>query len=165
VDALTAVPNRRRFDELLESEWKRAVRAKSGLAVAMVDIDRFKAFNDSYGHQKGDDCLRQVAATLADGLPRSGDAIARYGGEEFAVILPHTDLEGARQVAEALRRRILSLELPNQASELGGIVTVSCGVAAAEPADGGDPQGLLTRADRALYQAKRGGRNRVETAS
>jgi len=164
VDALTAIPNRRRFDELLDSEWKRAVRAHTPIAVAMVDIDHFKAYNDSSGHQKGDDCLRQVAAALADGLSRSGDAIARYGGEEFAVILPHTDREGAIQVADHLRRRIQSLEIAHHMSELGGVVTVSCGVASARPELGGDPQALLTDADRALYEAKRMGRNRVEAA-
>ena len=162
LDALTAIPNRRRFDELLETEWKRSLRTGSPLAVAMIDIDRFKAYNDGFGHQRGDDCLRRVAAELADGLPRSGDSICRYGGEEFAVVLPATDLEGARQVAEQLRRRVEVLGDRNPGSDVAPVVTVSCGVAAAVPdVHGGDPRSLVTAADRALYEAKNSGRNRV----
>ena len=134
------------------------------LAVVMIDIDWFKDFNDSYGHQRGDDCLRQVAAALADGLSRTGDAIARYGGEEFAVILPATDLEGAVRVAEQLRRRVQALGIPNQASQYSGVVTVSCGVAAIEPNLATDSQVLVAAADRALYEAKKAGRNRVIAA-
>lgn len=165
VDAVTSIPNRRRFDELLVAEWKRSVRAALPLAVVMIDIDWFKDFNDSYGHQRGDDCLRQVAAALADGLSRTGDAIARYGGEEFAVILPATDLEGARRVAELLRRRVQALGIPNQASLYSGVVTVSCGVAAIEPNLATDAHVLVAAADRALYEAKKTGRNRVVAAT
>ena len=165
VDAVTSIPNRRRFDELLAAEWKRAVRGHTPLALVMIDIDRFKRFNDSYGHQRGDDCLRQVAATLADGLSRSGDAIARYGGEEFALILPATDVEGAERVAEQLRRRVEALEIPNEASDIAPVVTVSCGVGADSPEMGGDLQRLLLKADRALYGAKGAGRNRVSVSS
>jgi diguanylate cyclase (GGDEF)-like protein len=164
VDAVTSIPNRRRFDELMVAEWKRSVRAALPLAVVMIDIDWFKDFNDSYGHQRGDDCLRQVAAALADGLSRSGDAISRYGGEEFAVILPATDLEGAVRVAEQLRRRVQALGIPNQASQYSGVVTVSCGVAAIEPNLATDAQVLVAAADRALYEAKKAGRNRVVAA-
>jgi diguanylate cyclase (GGDEF)-like protein len=164
VDAVTSIPNRRRFDELMVAEWKRSVRVALPLAVVMIDIDWFKDFNDSYGHQRGDDCLRQVAAALADGLSRTGDAIARYGGEEFAVILPATDLEGAVRVAEQLRRRVQALGIPNQASQYSGVVTVSCGVAAIEPNLATDAQVLVAAADRALYEAKKAGRNRVVAA-
>ncbi len=161
VDAVTAIPNRRRFDELLAAEWKRAVRARAPLGLVMIDIDRFKGFNDSQGHQRGDDCLRQVAATLADGLSRSGDAIARYGGEEFALVLPATDLEGAVRVAEQLRKRVLALAIPNPASDIAEVVTVSCGVAATVPEAANGVEGLLAAADRALYEAKKNGRNRI----
>ena len=165
VDAVTSIPNRRRFDELLSAEWKRAVRGHTPLALVMIDIDRFKRFNDSYGHQRGDDCLRQVAAALADALSRSGDAIARYGGEEFALILPATDVEGALRVAEQLRRRVEALAIPNAASDIAPVVTVSCGVAASSPEMGGDVEQLLLAADRALYSAKGAGRNRVSAES
>ncbi|MBZ0102288.1 MAG: diguanylate cyclase [Thermoanaerobaculia bacterium] len=163
VDSVTAVPNRRRFDEMFEAEWKRAARTHLPLALVMIDVDRFKEFNDTHGHQRGDDCLRQVAQALADGLSRSGDAIARYGGEEFTVILPATDGEGARRVAEHLRERVEELAIPNAASEVA-VVTVSCGVAATQPSADGEMDELLTQADRALYEAKRMGRNRVVVA-
>ena len=165
VDAVTAIPNRRRFDELLGAEWKRAVRSHAPIAVAMVDIDRFKAFNDSLGHPRGDDCLRQVAAALADALSRAGDAICRFGGEEFAVLLPVTDLEGAVNVAEHLRRRVEALAVPHPASDAAPVVTVSLGVAAVTPEVGLDPKVLIRAADRALYDAKRAGRNRVVASS
>ncbi|KAB2961995.1 MAG: diguanylate cyclase, partial [Thermoanaerobaculia bacterium] len=151
VDAVTSIPNRRRFDELLASEWKRAVRAHAPIAVAMVDIDRFKAYNDSLGHPRGDDCLRQVASALADGLSRVGDAICRFGGEEFAVLLPVTDLEGALTVAEHLRSRVEALAEPHPASDAAPVVTVSVGVSAVTPEVGLDPQVLIRAADRALY--------------
>jgi diguanylate cyclase (GGDEF)-like protein len=162
---VTSIPNRRRFDELLAAEWKRAVRGHTPLALVMIDIDRFKSFNDAQGHQRGDDCLRQVAATLADGLSRSGDAIARYGGEEFALILPATEVEGAARVAEQLRRRVMALGIPHPGSDIEPVVTVSCGVAASSPEMGGSVEHLLHEADRSLYAAKNGGRNRVASTS
>lgn len=165
VDAVTSIPNRRRFDELLAAEWKRAVRGHTPLALVMIDIDRFKSFNDAQGHQRGDDCLRQVAATLADGLSRSGDAIARYGGEEFALILPATEVEGAARVAEQLRRRVMALAIPHPGSDIEPVVTVSCGVAASSPEMGGGVEHLLHEADRSLYEAKNGGRNRVASTT
>jgi diguanylate cyclase (GGDEF)-like protein len=164
VDSVTAVPNRRRFDELLAAEWKRATRVRTPVGLVMIDIDRFKAYNDDQGHQRGDDCLRQVAAALADALSRSGDAICRYGGEEFAVILPATEVEGARRVAEHLRRRAEALAVPHPASDVAAVVTVSCGVAALVPEIGLEPEILVRAADRALYDAKAAGRNRVVAA-
>ncbi len=158
VDALTAVPNRRRFDELLAEEWKRAVRGATPLGLVLIDIDAFKAYNDDFGHREGDECLKLVASVLADGLARSGDAIARYGGEEFAVILPATDSVGALQVAETLRRRVEAQTLP-QAGGARRQVTVSCGVAAMVPAVDQESGGLFQRADEALYRAKRAGGN------
>ncbi len=158
VDALTSVPNRRRFDELFEEEWKRAVRSTVPLGLVLVDIDAFKAYNDEFGHREGDECLRLVASVLADGLARSGDTIARYGGEEFAVVLPSTDAVGTVQVAEQLRRRVES----QCAVRPGGArrqITVSCGVSAVTPAVGQEPGELFQRADEALYRAKRAGGN------
>ncbi|MGE0641537.1 MAG: diguanylate cyclase [Thermoanaerobaculia bacterium] len=159
VDALTSVPNRRRFDELLEKEWKRSLRAGSSVGLILIDIDSFKAYNDAYGHLQGDECLRQVASAMADGLVRSGDVIARYGGEEFAVILPATEASGAMQVAELLRRRVEALALPHARARGLGVLTVSCGAAAIVPALETDPAELIRRADEALYRAKRSGGN------
>lgn len=164
LDPVTSIPNRRRFDELLSEEWRRAVRAGTRLALLMVDVDAFKAFNDSYGHQRGDDCLRQVAATLSDGLSRAGDSVARYGGEEFAILLPGTDAAGAFLLAERLRRQIAGLAIPHRASAVAPHLTVSCGIAVRSPSAGEDPGLLVAAADGALYAAKNGGRNRTAMA-
>lgn len=163
VDAVTSVANRRRFDEVLDLEWRRAARQRTPIALAMIDIDCFKAYNDTYGHQRGDDCLRAVAAGLADGLVRAGDAVGRYGGEEFGVILPGTGLAGAALVAEQLRLRIEQLAIEHRSSAVRPFVTISCGVASLVPVEGEDPRDLLHRADLALYRAKQRGRNRVVT--
>ncbi len=163
VDALTAVPNRRRFDALFDEEWKRCMRGGSPLSLLMLDIDSFKGFNDTYGHLAGDGCLKSVALCLADGLVRSGDAVARYGGEEFAVILPATDVAGALLVAENLRRRVERLAIATTASKTGKVVTVSCGVASITPSLDQDPAELFRRADEALYRAKRAGGNSIQT--
>jgi two-component system chemotaxis family response regulator WspR len=137
------------------------VRTRAPLAVIMIDIDEFKPFNDTFGHQKGDERLRQVAAALADCLPRSGDILARYGGEEFAGILPSTDAAGAMVVAEQLRRSVAARQLPHGAPGAGPTITVSCGVAVVVPDLALSPQALVVAADLALYDAKRAGRNRV----
>ena len=160
-DGLTGIPNRRHFDETLGREWRRAARSRRPLSLLMLDIDYFKFFNDTEGHQAGDACLRNVALALSETLHRAGDMIARYGGEEFAVLLPETDAEHALQVGEALRRRVEALQLPHAASPLG-IVTASIGVATAVPPRDGSGWGDFVRvADAALYDAKRLGRNRV----
>ena len=164
VDALTSVPNRRRFDELFQEEWKRCLRAESPLSLVMIDIDSFKAYNDAFGHQVGDRCLKSVALALADGLVRSGDTISRYGGEEFGVVLPATDVAGALLVAEHLRRRVERLAIPTQASRSSRVVTVSCGVATTIPSVDQDPSELFRRADEALYRAKRAGGNSTQTS-
>lgn len=160
-DALTGIPNRRHFDGTLAREWRRAARTRSVLALLMLDIDFFKAFNDTAGHQAGDDCLRRVTQTLSESLHRAGDCVARYGGEEFAVLLPETDAPQALTLAEMLRERIDALAIPHPASPLGR-VTVSIGVAAlVPPRDGTACDELVRIADTALYTAKRLGRNRV----
>ena len=153
-DPVTSVANRRRFDEALEHEWRRAERMRIPLALIMIDVDRFKEFNDTYGHQRGDEVLRTVATALNDGLKRSGDLLGRYGGEEFGVILTDTSLDGAVLVAEQLRRRIKRLAIAHDASHVAPHVTISCGVASLEPDKGGDIHLLLRQADAALYRAK-----------
>jgi len=163
VDALTGVANRRRFEERLEAEWKRGLRTGTPLGLVMIDIDHFKAYNDRWGHRQGDECLRIVATALADALPRSGDTVSRYGGEEFAVILPITDLAGARKVAESLRARIEALRLHSAVASTGPWVTISCGAATVVATVGADMHDLTKRADEALYLAKSAGRNRVAT--
>ena len=163
-DGLTGIANRRRFEEVLDLEWRRASRAGLPLAIAMVDIDHFKRYNDAQGHQRGDDCLVRVAHALAGSLHRAGDFVARYGGEEFVVVLPGSDEEQAVSYAETLRRGIEALAIPHAGSATADVVTVSVGVAAAVPEPGAPPAALVEAADRALYAAKRGGRNRVERA-
>jgi len=165
-DGLTGIANRRAFDEALEREWKRTLRDGSQISLLLLDIDRFKAFNDHYGHQVGDDCLRSVAAAIT-GAVRSTDLAARYGGEEIAVILPNTDMDAAAAVAEKVRAAIESLGLTHKGNpEGGGHITVSIGAATALARIGGTirmPESLLLSADNALYKAKHEGRNRVAT--
>lgn len=163
-DALTGLYNRRYFDDFLEREFRRALRNQGVLALIMIDVDHFKAYNDRFGHQAGDDCLRRVAAALTLVIHRPSDLIARYGGEEFAAVLPETLLDGALEVAEKLRARVAALQLPHPDSPYG-IVTISGGVAACQPEPGDHPQSLIEAADAALYHAKRAGRNRVSAAA
>jgi diguanylate cyclase (GGDEF)-like protein len=159
-DALTGLANRRRFDEVLEAEWKRAGRVRAPLTLIMLDIDYFKAFNDTYGHPAGDRCLQQVARTLSEAVKRPCDIIARYGGEEFVALLPSTDAAGGIALAELLCESVVGLQIAHAASSLG-ILTVSVGAASAIPGRGEASELLMTAADTALYRAKRDGRNRV----
>lgn len=161
IDGLTKVANRRYFDEYLFSEWNRMRREQQPISIILGDIDYFKPYNDTYGHQAGDQCLRLVAETLQAGVKRSSDLVARYGGEEFAIILPHTSIEGASQIAEDLRQQIAQLAIPHSASLIGEHVTVSLGVASQIPQMNHVPEELIEQADRALYQAKSEGRDRV----
>lgn len=156
-DSLTGLLNRRSFDEFLEREWQRGRRDARPLALIMIDVDHFKRYNDTYGHQMGDECLRRVAAALQAAMFRPGDVVARYGGEEFIIILPATDEAGAILVAERIKERITRLEIPHSGSEYG-FVSVSMGIAAAVPASK-DATAPLAAADTALYQAKHAGRN------
>jgi diguanylate cyclase (GGDEF)-like protein len=159
-DALTGLANRRRFDEVLEAEWKRACRVRTPLTLIMLDIDYFKAFNDTYGHPAGDRCLQQVARTLSEAVKRPCDIIARYGGEEFVALLPSTEAQGGIALAELLRENVAGLQITHAASSLG-ILTLSVGAATAVPGRDETSESLLAAADAALYQAKRDGRNRV----
>ncbi|MGV7209096.1 diguanylate cyclase [Oxalobacteraceae bacterium A2-2] len=160
-DGLTGIANRRHFDVAMEKEQRRARRNGTALSLLMIDIDHFKAYNDHYGHQKGDQCLMQVTAALSGMLKRPCDLMARYGGEEFAVILPETEAAQAAALADTLRARALELAIPHERHS-GGLrhVTVSIGVATQHPGDEIDVAALIGAADRALYQAKRAGRNR-----
>jgi diguanylate cyclase (GGDEF)-like protein len=158
-DPLTGVANRRVFDQRLDEEWRRAQRAQGSLAVLMIDVDEFKAFNDRNGHAAGDRCLVEVATALASNLRRAGDLLSRYGGEEFAAILPETTVAAASRIAEVLRCAVEALREPHGGSPVAPHVTVSIGAAAVYPAAGGDAAALVAAADAALYQAKAAGRN------
>jgi diguanylate cyclase (GGDEF)-like protein/PAS domain S-box-containing protein len=161
-DGLTGLFNRRYFDRELEHQWRPEARADSPrfVALLMVDIDAFKHYNDHYGHQGGDDCLRTIAQAIASAARRPTDVVARYGGEEFALLLGDTDQQGALIVAERVRATVENLRIPHRACP-AGVVTVSVGAAAQRPGEGGDGSGLVAAADRALYTAKREGRNRT----
>jgi diguanylate cyclase (GGDEF)-like protein len=162
LDGLTKIANRRKFDQYLQQEWRRATRSHSPLSMILCDIDHFKKYNDTYGHQAGDACLQQVAKTLAQAVSRSVDLAARYGGEEFALILPDTSEEGALHLAQQVRSQIHSLGIAHRASTFE-IVTLSMGVATLIPQPGQEPGLLIEAADQALYQAKETGRDRYCT--
>jgi diguanylate cyclase (GGDEF)-like protein len=162
-DGLTEIANRRRFDEILNREWRRSIRDKSPLSLILADIDFFKAFNDHYGHLKGDDCLRRVAGCLEATVRRPGDLAARYGGEEFACVLPSTDLKGAVYIADKIRAAINDLGMPHAYSPVSKCVTLSFGVATLAPTEGQQVSDLIDSADRLLYVAKREGRNRIQS--
>jgi PAS domain S-box/diguanylate cyclase (GGDEF) domain len=163
-DGLTKVANRRCFDERLQSEWPTLIEGQKLLSLIMLDVDYFKRFNDCYGHQAGDTCLVKVASSAALAVKRSSDLLARYGGEEFAVILPHTDAAGAIAVAESIQKAIRDLGIPHQQSDVSDIVTVSMGIATVIPSLGSSPDELVALADRALYDAKQLGRDRIKCA-
>lgn len=160
-DGLTEIANRRRFDQHLEEEWRRCLRANSPLSAIMVDIDHFKAFNDNYGHAAGDDCLRRVAQALARVPSRPGDLLARVGGEEFACLLSGADAAGAAAVAGELCAAVSALAIPHAHSDAADCVSVSAGIGSVEPTADDTPVSLIKRADEMLYEAKRAGRNRI----
>lgn len=161
VDGLTGIANRRRFDLHLEDEFRRAKRNAAPVSLIMIDVDYFKDFNDNYGHQRGDDCLVQIAGALSRVLNRARDLVARYGGEEFTVVLPDTDEDGAMQVAEAMRAEVEALAVEHAYSGVARHVTISLGVSTLVPELSTTTGSLIHAADRALYQAKRAGRNCV----
>lgn len=161
MDGLTGLANRRRFDECLVHEWRRAERARLPVSLLMIDVDHFKSFNDAAGHQAGDECLRQIASALSGEVLRPGDQAARFGGEEFAVILPNTELNGALVVAERILSAVASLALPHPDPSKGPVVTLSIGAAEGHPSRRRSPESLIREADLALYQAKQQGRARV----
>lgn len=163
LDDLTGVANRRHFDMAIDRETRRARRLGAPLSLMMLDIDYFKAYNDHYGHQQGDACLEAVAGALSSMQQRPADLFARYGGEEFAVILPDTPSEAALMMANAMCRKVRDLRIPHQAARSDErIVTISIGVAGTDSGHANEVYDLINAADRALYQAKASGRNRVE---
>jgi len=160
-DGLTEIANRRYMDEFIDNEWLRAIREKSSLSFILIDIDFFKLYNDNYGHPAGDECLRKVAARLKGLVHRPGDLVARYGGEEFALVL--TGTEEAKVVANSCRQSIEELQILHEFSPAADVVTISVGLCTFAPEKGTDPSLVIDAADKALYKAKEGGRNRVET--
>ena len=165
IDGLTGVANRRRFDEALLSEWRQCQRAGTPLALLMIDIDHFKRYNDHYGHPTGDACLQQVAAVLKAAMQRASDLVARYGGEEFVCLLPGCDQAAALAKARALQEALAAQGIVHEASPTAACVTLSIGVAVAQPQAGGSPAALVAAADAALYSAKHRGRNCISAHS
>ncbi|MGD0681826.1 MAG: diguanylate cyclase [Terracidiphilus sp.] len=159
-DGLTGLANRRRFDQYMASEWRRSMRNCQPLSLLMLDVDLFKLYNDTYGHQRGDNCLKQIAEACMDIVSRPGDLVARFGGEEFVVVLPNTEIEGALQVANEICESLRSRRLPHTGSPFG-IITISIGYAALIPTAGRYASDLIAMADHALYTAKHNGRNQV----
>jgi two-component system chemotaxis family response regulator WspR len=162
LDGLTGLNNRRRFDEYADAEWRRAAREGIEVSLLIVDVDDFKRYNDTYGHIAGDRVLKQVAATIRNSCSRPADLPARFGGEEFAIILPGADLSGARHVAEAIRQAVDAACIPHSASTNGNHVTLSVGGIATKPKAGQSLLDALVEADKALYEAKRRGKNTFE---
>ncbi|HIK44670.1 MAG TPA: diguanylate cyclase, partial [Leptolyngbyaceae cyanobacterium M65_K2018_010] len=160
LDALTQIPNRRRFDEYLHQEWQRMVREQQPLSLILFDVDFFKAYNDYFGHQQGDEGLIAIAQAATRAVKRAADLLARYGGEEFGIILPNTRRTGAEIVAKAIQNQITALQLPHPQSLVSDYITVSMGIASVVPTTEQSPDDLIAAADAALYQAKRRGRNR-----
>ena len=160
-DGLTGIYNRRYFDQLFEQEWRRHQRQRSPLALALIDVDFFKAYNDTYGHQSGDECLRKVANGLKSALRRPGEVVARYGGEEFVVVLPYTDQGEVLKIGPWLCESIRDLAMPHSKSDVSEWVTISIGLATCVPSVKSTQATLLSFADEALYKAKANGRNRA----
>ncbi|WP_420591432.1 diguanylate cyclase [Bacterioplanoides sp.] len=159
-DSLTQIANRRHFEQVFDSEWRRCQRNNESLALVMVDVDAFKEYNDTYGHQMGDECLRRIAASISDGCRRSTDLCARYGGEEFVILLPQMAEQGALELANNVRQAIEDLAIEHRTSEIG-VVTISAGIACQTPQHGDQSEDLIRLADQRLYQAKSAGRNIV----
>jgi len=164
-DGLTGIANRRYFDDVIDAEWRRSFRLKTSLALIMIDIDFFKAYNDTFGHLTGDECLKRVAQEIARHINRPGDLVARYGGEEFAVVLFSTNDEGAYIVAERIREGVEDLQIRHGKSPFNETLTISLGIASTIPDDNLRVAQLISMADKALYQAKRDGRNCIRTSS
>lgn len=162
-DGLTGLSNRRAFDQFLDTAWRHSMRQGHPVALLLIDVDHFKSYNDTYGHPMGDSCLQRVALVLKEHARRSLDLVARYGGEEFVVVLPDTAAPHAIQLAHRISKAVRALQIPSEAG-VNGVVTISVGVAALTPRRGIDADVLVEQADSALYRAKRGGRDSVESA-
>ena len=164
-DGLTDILNRRSFDELLEKEWVRATREGTSISLILIDIDHFKFFNDNYGHQGGDDCLKKVAKRMRDTIYRPADFVARYGGEEFVVVLPRTALDGATEIARKLCTGIEELNILHEFSSAAHCVTISAGISVMKPNGTNKTNQIIEAADKALYVAKESGRNQFKIHS
>ncbi|MBL1275429.1 MAG: diguanylate cyclase [Ectothiorhodospiraceae bacterium] len=164
MDTLTEIPNRREYDRVIDLEWRQSIRANTPLSIILLDIDNFKKYNDTYGHIEGDNCLRKFAQFLQRNIRRPTDLVARYGGEEFVIILPDTDENGALNVAHLIMKQLFELRIPHEHSPSGNLLTVSQGVASCFPKTSGPIKLLVNSADKALYKAKDGGRNRIVSA-
>ena len=162
LDGLTGIYNRRRFDSVIAREWRNAIREPALISLIMIDIDYFGDYNNTYNHVIGDDCLKKVARTLAASVNRPSDFVARYGGEEFAAVLPKTETEGAIHIAERMRKNVEELDIPHKTSPVADHVTISLGVATTQPNPEDKAVVLIEAGDRALYEAKRSGRNQVK---
>ncbi len=163
IDGLTGIPNRRRFDTFLQQEWNRSIRDRTPISLILMDIDFFKPYNDNYGHAAGDECLKLVSGALEAAIPRSVDLVARYGGEEFVCVLPETDARGVEKVGEKLRLAVACREIPHEHSAVASHVTLSLGGMTMTPTPDSNSKELIEKADGFLYQAKKGGRNRLVT--
>ncbi len=159
IDGLTGIANRRQLDQHLAQEWKRAAATRSPLSLAIIDVDEFKKYNDTYGHQKGDECLRSVATAILGVARRASDLAARYGGEEFAIVLPDAEASAAAVLIGAMMDSVRSLRIEHSASSCAPCVTVSAGAITLIPEHDSEPASALEIADRLLYDVKRGGRN------
>ncbi len=159
IDDLAKIANRRHFDEILEKEWLRAKRIRTSLALLMIDIDFFKQYNDTFGHLKGDECLKRIAMVLSNNLNRPGDFVARFGGEEFCILIPDTDMDGAIIFAEKVHSAVVALKIDNPDSVVSKHLTISIGVAAIVPKHDDSYMDLIYTSDKALYKAKSDGRN------
>ena len=165
IDSLTQIPNRHCFDQYINQEWSRSIREQAPISLLICDVDYFKNYNDAYGHQAGDDCLRAIAQTLKNEVKRPADLVARYGGDEFTVILPNTNLFGAVKIAEKMLLDVARLQISHPSSDNSQLVTLSIGVASQIPVRGQSVETLISQADQALYQAKRDGKNRLVVSS
>lgn len=161
IDELTGVYNRRAFEEIFDLEWARTIRSNGYFSALMIDIDNFKIFNDTYGHLVGDECLKNIAKIIEKTLRRITDKVARLGGEEFVVLLPETDSKGAELIAEEIRKNIEYLEIVNEGVETSEFVTVSIGISSVKPTRFMEKKGFIDCADKALYTAKKNGRNMI----
>jgi diguanylate cyclase (GGDEF)-like protein len=162
VDDLTGIYNRRFFSGQILTLFNSSKREKYPLSIIMGDIDDFKAYNDTYGHLRGDECLRQIAQIIEKTLKRPGDFCCRYGGEEFVIVLPYTTHDGARFIAEEIRKNVSSLQIPHGKASSPGVVTISLGVAETDATKADSYEEMIKQADAALYSAKEKGRNRIE---
>lgn len=163
-DALTEIPNRRHFDSCLQIEWRRAIRAEEPIALLVIDIDHFKFYNDTYGHDEGDQCLKTVASVMHQQVERAGDLLARYGGEEFVCLMPHTALAGAITLGERLLSGVADMKIAHAKSPVREYVTLSIGAASVIPTQESSIEAFFKAADEALYKAKESGRNRICSA-